>query len=110
MNIIWHSEMDNVLVYPSKKQLLWKSIEESVLPVLAQLDDNQQEKIKQELLDSISQFEDYFCSYELSLPDFSSSDHLKAVKSRMEIEFKQKSDLLITVVGLNLANILRDIS
>jgi len=109
-NIIWHPEMDNVLVYPSKKQLLWQSIEESIEPVLAQLNSRQQEKVKQELLDSINQFENYFSSYELSLPDFSSSDHIKAVKNRMEVEFKQKSDLLITVVGLNLANILKDIS
>lgn len=102
--------MDNVLVHPSKKQLLWQSIEESITPVLAKFSEAQQAIIKQELLDSISQFEHYFSSYELSLPDFSSSDHLKAIKNRMEVEYKQKSDLLITVVGLNLANILRDIN
>ncbi len=109
MSINWHYEMDNILVYPSKKQLLWQSIEESIAPVLQQLTENQQEKVKQDLLDSISQFEDYFSSYEISLPDFSSPDQLKAVKNRMELEFKQKSDLLITVVGLSLANILKDI-
>jgi len=101
--------MDNVLVYPSKKQLLWDSIEDSVNALLLDFDVQQQEQIKQQLLDSISRFENYFSSYELSLPEFSSADHLKAVKMRMETDFNQKSDLLVTLVGLSLTDIIREL-
>lgn len=100
--------MDNVLVYPSKKQLLWESIESSVATALVDFEESKQQKIKQQLLDSISRFEDYFSSYELSLPDFSSADQIKAVKNRMETDFQQKSDLLATIVGLSLSNIIQN--